>query len=163
MFRPRLGTFILQLVRALIPLLAHHMSFWPAKGTVAFQKFLFSFLIRVSAVVGRRCGPPESELFSQEMAAQSEHSNMIRGVDMTPEMIEEVIKATREAFRTVPTTSDSHERDRAKLLKNKLDASHGSTWHCIIGRDFGSFVSHESKHYLHFYLEDFSVLVFKAG
>jgi dynein light chain LC8-type len=88
---------------------------------------------------------------------------MIRGVDMSPEMIEECIKVAREAFRSIPTTTHSHERDRAKLMKQKLDATFGATWHCIVGRDFGSFVSHETKHYINFYLEDFSVLLFKAG
>lgn len=88
---------------------------------------------------------------------------MIKGVDMAPEMIEESIKIAREAFRALPTSSETHERDRAKFIKQKFDQMYGSTWHCIVGRDFGSFVSHETKHYINFYLDDFSVLIFKAG
>lgn len=26
------------------------------------------------------------------------------------------------------------------------------TWHCVVGRNFGSYVTHETKHFIYFYL-----------
>ena len=26
------------------------------------------------------------------------------------------------------------------------------TWHCVCGRNFGSYVTHETKHFIYFYL-----------
>ncbi|CBY08521.1 unnamed protein product [Oikopleura dioica] len=55
------------------------------------------------------------------------------------------------------------EKDIAALIKKEADKKYGPTWHCIVGRNFGSYVTHESKHFLYFYINTFAVLLFKAG
>lgn len=57
----------------------------------------------------------------------------------------------------------SVERDVAASIKRDLDKKFGPTWHCIVGRSFGSYVTHESKHFLYFYMGNVAVLVFKSG
>lgn len=37
-------------------------------------------------------------------------------------------------------------------IKKEFDKKYGPTWHCIVGRNFGSYVTHETKHFLYFYL-----------
>jgi hypothetical protein len=37
------------------------------------------------------------------------------------------------------------------------------TWHCIVGRNFGSYVTHETKHFIYFYLGQVAILLFKSG
>ena len=36
----------------------------------------------------------------------------------------------------------SVEKDIAQYIKKEFDMRAGATWHCIVGRNFGSFVTH---------------------
>lgn len=51
----------------------------------------------------------------------------------------------------------------AEAIKNEFDARWSPHWHCVIGRNFGSFVTHETKNFIFFYLGDKAVMLFKAG
>ncbi|PMB65938.1 Dynein light chain, cytoplasmic [Beauveria bassiana] len=44
----------------------------------------------------------------------------------------------------------------------QFDERKGPTWHCIVGRNFGSFVTHETKHFIYFYLGHCAILLFKT-
>jgi dynein light chain LC8-type len=37
------------------------------------------------------------------------------------------------------------EKDIASYIKKEFDKKHGPTWHCAVGRNLGSFVTHEAK------------------
>lgn len=39
---------------------------------------------------------------------------------------------------------------------------YGPAWHCIVGKSFGSFVTHSPGGFLYFSLESFSFLLFKT-
>jgi hypothetical protein len=39
----------------------------------------------------------------------------------------------------------------------------GSNRHVIVGRNFGSYVTHETKHFIYFYLGQVAILLFKSG
>ena len=43
-------------------------------------------------------------------------------------------------------------QDVAAYIKKEFDKKYNPTWHCIVGRNFGSFVTHETKHFIYFYL-----------
>lgn len=49
------------------------------------------------------------------------------------------------------------------LLQRKFDKKYGPTWHCIVGSDFKAFVSHESKHFIFFYIGKSAILLYKCG
>lgn len=51
----------------------------------------------------------------------------------------------------------------AEQIKNEFDQRWNPHWHVIIGRNFGSFVTHEMKCFVFFYLGDKAVMMFKAG
>ncbi|WJX68325.1 hypothetical protein P8452_52703 [Trifolium repens] len=53
--------------------------------------------------------------------------------------------------------------DVAKEMKDEFDNRFGPTWHCIIGRDFGFFISCEENCYFRFQLNLKNVLLFKCG
>ncbi|KAG6593978.1 hypothetical protein SDJN03_13454, partial [Cucurbita argyrosperma subsp. sororia] len=57
----------------------------------------------------------------------------------------------------------SVEKDVAEYIKKEFDKRHGPTWHCIVGRNFGSYVTHETNHFVYFYLDQKAVLLFKSG
>lgn len=55
------------------------------------------------------------------------------------------------------------EKDIAAYVKKEFDKKYNPTWHCIVGRNFGSYVTHETKHFIYFYLGQVAVLLFKSG
>uniref|UniRef100_A0A8C0BPT4 Dynein light chain n=1 Tax=Buteo japonicus TaxID=224669 RepID=A0A8C0BPT4_9AVES len=46
---------------------------------------------------------------------------------------------------------------------NGFEKKYSPTWHCIVGRKFGSYVSHETKHFTLFLVLGGNILLFKAG
>jgi dynein light chain LC8-type len=51
----------------------------------------------------------------------------------------------------------------AELIKKHLDTTWSPSWHVIIGKNFGSLCTHETKRFLYFYTGDKAVMIFKAG
>ncbi len=46
------------------------------------------------------------------------------------------------------------------FLCPKLEVSY---FMCVIGRNFGSYITHETKHFIYFYLGQVAILLFKSG
>ncbi len=55
------------------------------------------------------------------------------------------------------------EDDIASHIKKELDKRYSPMWHCVVGRSFSSFITHEAKYFLHFFLGQVAVLVWKSG
>ena len=55
------------------------------------------------------------------------------------------------------------EKDIAAYIKKEFDKKYNPTWHCVVGRNFGSYVTHETKHFIYFYMGQVAVLLFKSG
>lgn len=55
------------------------------------------------------------------------------------------------------------EREMASYIKKELDVSHGETWHVVVGKNFGSYVTHEKGYFLYFYVGQLAFLVFKTA
>lgn len=51
----------------------------------------------------------------------------------------------------------------AKIIKQTFDKEYFPNWHCIVGNQFGAFVSNEDSKALYFTYGQTSVLLFKAG
>ncbi|KAL1854569.1 Dynein light chain [Paecilomyces lecythidis] len=81
----------------------------------------------------------------------------IKSVDMTEDMQQEAIEVATEAMDKFHI-----EKDIAQYIKKEFDSRKGATWHCIVGRNFGSFVTHETKHFIYFYLGHCAILLFKT-
>ena len=43
-------------------------------------------------------------------------------------------------------------KDIAAFIKKEFDKKYNPTWHCIVGRNFGSYVTHETKNFIYFYM-----------
>ncbi|XP_062175708.1 uncharacterized protein LOC133880724 [Alnus glutinosa] len=83
---------------------------------------------------------------------------IIKSADMLPEIQKEAVDTAIAAFE-----KHSVEKDVAESIKKDFDRRHGATWHCIVGRNFGSYVTHETNHFIYFYLDQKAVLLFKSG
>merc|ERR1712032_970683 len=59
--------------------------------------------------------------------------------------------------------SEEMQKDIAAYIKKEFDKKYNPTWHCIVGRNFGSYVTHETRHFIYFYLGQVAILLFKSG
>jgi dynein light chain LC8-type len=83
---------------------------------------------------------------------------IIKNADMEEEMQKEAVDCATKAMEQF-----SIEKDIAAYIKKEFDNKYGPTWHCIVGRNFGSYVTHETKHFIYFYLGQLAILLFKSG
>ncbi|XP_023000010.1 dynein light chain 1, cytoplasmic-like [Cucurbita maxima] len=83
---------------------------------------------------------------------------VIKSADMFGDVQKEAVDIAIVAFE-----KHSVEKDVAEYIKKEFDKRHGPTWHCIVGRNFGSYVTHETNHFVYFYLDQKAVLLFKSG
>ncbi|KAK4770442.1 hypothetical protein SAY87_030974 [Trapa incisa] len=83
---------------------------------------------------------------------------VIKNADMKEDVQREAVDIAIAAFE-----KHAVEKDVAEYIKKEFDKKHGPTWHCIVGKNFGSYVTHETNHFVYFYLDQKAVLLFKSG
>ena len=58
--------------------------------------------------------------------------------------------------------ANQEEKDISAHIKTHFDQKYGPTWHCIVGSDFRAFVTHESKHFIFFYIGKTAICLYRA-
>ncbi|KAK4753931.1 hypothetical protein SAY87_002035 [Trapa incisa] len=70
------------------------------------------------------------------------------------------------AFRCARASYDSLEKFSSKHMafnmKKEFDEVYGPAWHCIVGSNFGSFVTHATGCFIYFSVEKLYVLLFRT-
>uniref|UniRef100_A0A0G4HWC9 Dynein light chain n=1 Tax=Chromera velia CCMP2878 TaxID=1169474 RepID=A0A0G4HWC9_9ALVE len=92
------------------------------------------------------------------MAENKYQKVVIKNQEMPDDLVKDVSEQAKQAFETCKC-----ERDIADQLKEYLDKNHSPTWNVIVGAQFGSYVTHETKCYLYFSVANLSLLVWKCG
>merc|ERR1740129_1298253 len=82
-------------------------------------------------------------------SAMADRKAVIKNADMAEDMQQDAI--------------DCATQDIAAFIKKEFDKKYNPTWHAIVGRNFGSYVTHETKHFIYFYLGQVAILLFKSG
>ena len=82
----------------------------------------------------------------------------VKLVDMEEEMKEDAVKKVLEVVK-----ESSIEREIAESLKKFFDKKYEPAWHCIVGKSFGSFVTHETKGFILVSVNDLTILLWKNG
>ncbi|KAJ0173371.1 hypothetical protein K1T71_011547 [Dendrolimus kikuchii] len=72
---------------------------------------------------------------------------VIKNADMSEEMQQDAVDCATQALEKF-----NIEKDIAAFIKKEFDKKYNPTWHCIVGRNFGSYVTHETRHFIYFYL-----------
>ena len=54
------------------------------------------------------------------------------------------------------------EKTLANFIKTELDKFAGLGWNCVVGRNFGSHITHQTKKYIYYTVKDFSILLWKS-
>jgi dynein light chain LC8-type len=95
---------------------------------------------------------------SSKMAGVELRKAVIKNADMSEEMQADAVDCATQALEKY-----NIEKDIASYIKKEFDKKYNPTWHCIVGRNFGSYVTHETKHFIYFYLGQVAILLFKSG
>ncbi|KAF8141985.1 outer dynein arm light chain 8 [Boletus edulis] len=82
---------------------------------------------------------------------------VIKNVDMAEDMQQESIDVASAALEKYAI-----EKDIAAQIKKEFDRRHGPTWHVVVGKNFGSYVTHETKHFIYFYIGALAILIWKS-
>ncbi|VUZ51879.1 unnamed protein product [Hymenolepis diminuta] len=83
---------------------------------------------------------------------------LIKYSDMPEEMQKRSLTSANEAMKYHVL-----EKDIAGHIKREFDMRYGATWHCIVGRSYGSFVTHENNNFIYFFMNTVAILLFKSG
>ncbi|KRX21454.1 Dynein light chain 1, cytoplasmic, partial [Trichinella nelsoni] len=83
---------------------------------------------------------------------------VIKNSDMSEEMQAHAIECAQKAMENC-----NIEKDIASYIKKEFDKRWSPTWHCVVGRNFGSYVTHETKNFIYFYLGQVAILLFRSG
>nr|CCC48183.1 putative dynein light chain [Trypanosoma vivax Y486] len=87
----------------------------------------------------------------------SKHNEFNINADMAKEMQEEAKNLVIQAFET-----ESLENSVASFVKREFQKKYKGIWHCVVGKNFGSFVTHETKGYIYITWGQLSILLWKT-
>ncbi|KAK6785463.1 hypothetical protein RDI58_018918 [Solanum bulbocastanum] len=85
----------------------------------------------------------------------------LRSADMPFAMQAHALRYARTLLLQ-PTNHRPNPSLLARSLKKEFDSMYGPAWHCVVGKSFGSFVTHSPGGFVYFSLESFSFLLFKT-
>ncbi|CAL5393403.1 unnamed protein product [Camellia sinensis] len=76
----------------------------------------------------------------------------LRSADMPRTMQERALRYTRSLLDSSSSSSSSSNRRPsptllARSLKKEFDLRYGPAWHCVVGKSFGSFVTHSPEEF----------------
>lgn len=83
---------------------------------------------------------------------------VVKMCDMPPEMEADALNFTFDALESL-----NSEKEVAQYVRDLFVKKYNGVWHCIVGRNFGSYVTHEQKHHIYFYTGQMAVLLFKTN
>ncbi|CAB4284610.1 unnamed protein product [Prunus armeniaca] len=67
------------------------------------------------------------------------------------------------AYKALDLHEVSDCRSIAHHIKQKFDEAYGSAWHCVVGKNFGSCITHLCGTFIFFHVEMMEFLIFKDG
>ncbi|KAK7401833.1 hypothetical protein VNO78_13629 [Psophocarpus tetragonolobus] len=86
----------------------------------------------------------------------------LKSSDMPVHMQEHALRHTRSLFPLHSPPPNPSNTLIARALKKEFDSKYGLAWHCVIGKSFGSFVSHTGGGFIYFSIDSLSILLFKT-
>ncbi|KAI0312581.1 dynein light chain type 1-domain-containing protein [Amylostereum chailletii] len=84
--------------------------------------------------------PTSSSTDTSGIGAANGPKATIKNVDMTEEMQQESVDIASAALEKY-----NIEKDIAAQIKKEFDRRHGPTWHVVVGKNFGSYVTHGER------------------
>ncbi|KAL3753748.1 hypothetical protein ACJRO7_001049 [Eucalyptus globulus] len=85
---------------------------------------------------------------------------VVREADMAEAMRSHVMDL---AYQALDLHESSDFQAIAHHIKQKFDEAYGSSWHCVVGKDFGSCITHLCGCFIFFHIDAMEFLIFKDG
>ncbi|KAJ4977203.1 hypothetical protein NE237_002309 [Protea cynaroides] len=85
---------------------------------------------------------------------------VISDTDMLQTMQDEALRLAAKALDVFDVTDSTQI---AYFIKKEFDRLHGPGWQCIVGTDFGSFVTHFCGCFIYFCIGSLAILLFKSA
>ncbi|KAL4554974.1 hypothetical protein LXL04_037587 [Taraxacum kok-saghyz] len=85
---------------------------------------------------------------------------VIGETDMRKTMQEDALQLAAKALDFFDVTEAT---EIARVIKQEFDRMYGGGWQCIVGTDFGSFVTHCFGSFIHFSIGNLSILLFRGS
>jgi len=98
---------------------------------------------------------------TSEIKPSNDESGSAKAVIKNADMSEEMQQVAADVAGAALAQYDV-EKDIAAHIKKQFDQKYGPTWHVVVGKNFGSFVTHETKHFVYFYIGALAILLWKS-
>ena len=82
---------------------------------------------------------------------------VIKNADMSERMQQHAVDCCKHAFEQKRILDDI-----AEIIKTEFDMMYQPTWHCVVGRGLGSYVTHEEKNFIFFTWGEVGVLLWRT-
>ncbi len=92
------------------------------------------------------------------MAAEAGDDLVIKDVSMPDELKDSAVAVCKKALE-----NGRGESETAKRIKKEFDQLHGPSWHCVVGRNYGSFITHRTQRFIYINVGKQAVLLFKSA
>ncbi|CAF1517503.1 unnamed protein product [Adineta steineri] len=98
----------------------------------------------------------------QQHVRRSEQDDdlIVKSTDLSATNEQEMLELVRSSFRKYDL---NNQRELAGFLKRSADKTFSSCWHCIVRRQFSSYVTHEMNGFIYLTKGTLSILLFKSG
>ncbi|CAH1114186.1 unnamed protein product [Psylliodes chrysocephalus] len=82
----------------------------------------------------------------------------VKSADMCDAMQKDAISLAMQAMYLYTL-----ERDVAAYIKKEFDKRYCPFWHCAVGKNFSSYITHESSNFIFFFLGCTAFVLYKSG
>eukprot|EP01059_Diplonema_ambulator_P007849 TRINITY_DN17365_c0_g1_i1.p1 TRINITY_DN17365_c0_g1~~TRINITY_DN17365_c0_g1_i1.p1 ORF type:complete len:110 (+),score=26.07 TRINITY_DN17365_c0_g1_i1:76-405(+) len=82
---------------------------------------------------------------------------VVRITDMNKQMLQDAVDCAAYAL-----TKYKEQKGIAQFMKKEFDAKYSTKWHVVVGKDFGSYVTHEVKDFSYFFIGDLGFLLWRT-
>ena len=82
---------------------------------------------------------------------------VIKFSDMSERMQQHAVDCCQHAFQQKRVLDDI-----AEIIKTEFDIMYEPTWHCVVGRGLGSYVTHQAKCFIFFHWGEVGILLWRT-
>ncbi|KAJ3670282.1 hypothetical protein LUZ60_010606 [Juncus effusus] len=72
------------------------------------------------------------------------------------------VNALRLAGKALDEFEATDATEIARFIKKEFDVAYGPGWQCVVGTDFGSFVTHNGGCFIYFGIGNLAILLFRG-
>lgn len=94
--------------------------------------------------------------------AATEANVDIKSTDMPDYLVRDAILSGLQALE-LREEDKPWENQVAGHIKKEFDKKHRPTWHCIVGKNFGSYLTHEFSNFVCFLIDDVCILLWRSA